>query len=387
MDVVILGGGIVGLTMANLLAQSNLQIGIIEPNIPLLEWDANSYDLRCSAITRAVQNIFISIGVWNEIVADRLSYYDQMHVWDCEPSNKVCFSARAIHEPNLGYIIENRSMLRALHKKLVQQNNVTFIRDCATDFQQRANINHITTGDKNITCKLLIGADGANSWLRNRLNIDVNKWDYQHHALVANIQTELPHNNTARQRFLPDGPLAFLPLSHQHMCSIVWSSSPDKIQTLMQTSAEDFTAELKQQFAATLGDLHLKSERASFPLRMLHACNYVLPGIALIGDAAHVIHPLAGQGLNLGIMDAGSLAEVVLQAYNTRVELGSLRILRRFERERKAHNLSMLTLVEGLKRFYAQQNPGVKNLRRFGMRLVDNLPIAKNFMMHYALQL
>lgn len=386
MDIIILGGGIAGLTLANLLAKnSSLKIAVIDKQRPQLEWDNSSYDIRCSAIVAASEQVLASIGVWQAILAERVGYYDQMLVWDREPQIRLQFLAKEIAAEKLGYIIENRVILRALYTKLKQQPNVEFIYELPTNIeltQEHVNL-HLAT--RNVISKLIVGADGANSWLRNKAEVTIASWDYQHTALVATVQSQLPHNNTARQRFMSDGPLAFLPLDQPHLSSIVWSSDPAKIDSLLKMPAPQFCKNLAEEFAFELGELELHGERKSFPLRMLHAEQYIKPRFALIGDAAHVIHPLAGQGLNLGIKDAAILAEVLVQAHLQEQDLGKLSILRKYERSRKGHNISMLALMEVIKRTFAVENTMFSNLRYGGINGINNLNFIKNTMMRFAI--
>lgn len=386
MDIVILGGGIVGLTIANILAQnSNLNITLVDANKPVLQWDNSQYDLRCSAIAAASSEVFTSIGVWQDIINDRVGCYDQMLVWDQEPDIKVHFAASEIGAANLGHIVENRVILRALHNKLLQCSNVEFIYGLAESVDFNAEKVNLRVAGRQIDCKLIIGADGANSWLRRCANIDVVGWDYNHSALVATIQSEIAHNNTARQRFMNDGPLAFLPLDVNNLSSIVWSSSPEKIASLMQLDSTQFNQQLSEQFANILGELKVIGERKSFPLRMLHAEKYVAARLALVGDSAHVIHPLAGQGLNLGIRDAAVLANILQQACLDGQDIGKLAILRKYERSRKGHNISMLALIEVIKRVFTIKNSTFTNLRFGGIRCINRISFIKNTMMKFAI--
>lgn len=386
MDVIVLGGGIVGLVMANLLAKSTeLRIAVVEPNVPQLMWDEEQYDLRCSAITPAARQVLLHIGVWQEITCYRHGVFNKMQVWDQELHNKIAFDAHSVRASNLGHIIENRVLTKVLYQKLLQQANVVIMHATANDLQQLPDSNVLIVGSKQLECRLLIGADGANSWLRKKTQITNYGWDYQHTALVATIQTQHAHANTALQRFSPDGILAFLPLAHPNFCSIVWSCSSSKAQSLIDMPAAEFSKQLASAFCYQLGDLDLVSARASFPLRMLHATKYVLPRIALIGDAAHVIHPLAGQGLNLGILDAAALAEVLQVALLHQQDIGQLPILRKFERRRKRHNLLMIAGMEGIKRLFGTQNTVLSTLRAQGMNLLDTNNFAKNSIMLVAM--
>jgi len=379
MDVIILGGGIVGLTMANLLAHdTDLSITLVEAKAPSLDWDNSTYDLRCSAIARASLNIFKHIQVWDNIVADRVGMYDKMQIWDSSSKETLNFAAADMAEPDLGHIVENRVMQRALRNNLSKFSSVTICSGLAHKLQQIDNGVELYIDDYKYAAKLIIGADGADSWLRAASNISTHGWNYKQSALVATIKSQLPHNKTARQRFSADGPLAFLPLADSNLSSIVWSSSPERIKYLMQLAPNEFCSSLESEFAFKLGALELQGERAYFPLRMLHAKDYIQQRVALIGDAAHVIHPLAGQGMNLGIMDAAVLAEVLQDALLNNIDIGRHSVLRKYERWRKGHNLSMIAIVEAFKQSHTL-------LTSINMGLFNKAHLAKKCMVRFAM--
>lgn len=379
MDVIIVGGGIVGLTMANLLAQiAELRITVVESQIPVSDWDNTYYDLRCSAIARASLNIFKYIDVWPAIVAERLGVYDKMQIWQTGHTDSIKLAAVDVAATELGHIVENRVLQRALRSKLATYNTVKLCKGVAHKLEQVADLKRLYIDDYHIDAHLVIGADGADSWLRRAAHIETYGWDYQQCALVATIKSALPHMHTAMQSFAADGTLAFLPLDKTNLSSIVWSSTPAKIKQLMQLVPEEFCAALAAEFCNKLGSLEVIGERASFPLRMLHARTYIAQRVALIGDAAHVIHPLAGQGLNLGIMDAAVLAESVSIAVRSKIDIGRTSVLRSYERRRKSHNLSMIAIVEGFKRSYGLLT-GINN------QIANNFKLASNYAIRFAM--
>lgn len=386
MKIIILGAGIVGLTMANLLAQvPELQISLIAPNPKPDSYSNTDYDIRCSAITHASQRVFNNIGIWQNIIAERAAAYHSMLIWEHSPEIKLHFSSESINAPNLGHIIENRIINTALYNNLLNKSNVVIISGVASALQYNKDCVKIVVNSQEITGKLIVGADGASSWLRTAANIPAHCVDYNHEALVSCVESSLPHNNVAMQRFMPEGILAFLPLSMPNYSNIVWSSTPEVIQELRHLDDNIFCERLANSFDNMLGEVRLHGTRLTFPLRMLHATQYVLPRIALIGDAAHVIHPLAGQGLNLGILDAENLASRIYDAVIENRDIGALSVLRKYERSRKGHNLCMLALVGGLKKIFATENIILKNMRNHGMYTVDSSNAAKNFMMRFAL--
>lgn len=386
MDVIILGGGVVGLAMALLLArETELQIVLLEPNQPNFDWNNETYDIRCSAISPGVQNIFAHLDIWPNIIMERIGVYDRMIVWDQELHQRIEFNANSMGMNHLGHIVENRILTKHLYQQLQQYDTVQIIHAQAENLDVTPEQVALTVNGNKIVAKLLIGADGGNSWVRKQAQIPSYGWEYKHTALVATIRCEYPHANIAQQRFMSDGPLAFLPLADDHLCSIVWSSDPAQIEDLMELNPQEFCMRLAQEFSFKLGKLSLEGPRACFPLRMQHAANYVMPRIALIGDAAHVVHPLAGQGLNLGILDAAVLAEVLQAAYAKGIDVGQLVVLRKYELRRKGHNLSMITLLETLKRTFAIKNRAISTVRAYSLQLLNNLDFVKNNMMRYAM--
>ncbi len=386
MHVIILGGGIVGLTAANLLArQRAIEITLITSQLPESTWNRNAYDPRCSAITRAAQNVFADLGIWDDIVRQRVGVYDKMLVWDQLSNAQVSFNAKDIGEPDLGHIIENRVMQKPLYNMLMQAKNVTIIKATPNKLQQLSACNRLWLDNRSIECDLIIGADGANSWLRSAAYIPTIGWDYAQTALVATIRSQFAHANTAMQRFSHDGTLAFLPLDDKYLSSIVWSTSPDNVQQLMRASHDEFCQQLSNEFAVRLGQLELCGTRLCFPLRMHHAKTYISSRLALIGDAAHGINPLAGQGLNLGILDAHELVAVLRAAIARQRDIGASATLRKYELRRKQHNIAMLSVVETLQRTFITSQPGLAIVRAHGMRLINNMDWVKNSMMRYAL--
>lgn len=379
-DLTIIGGGMVGLTLAASLAKSNLNIAIVENNLPteLSELPAS----RVSAISAASRSVFEQYGVWQHINAQRITPYSSMYVWEKDSFGKIEFNAQQVNAKELGYIIENEQIQHALSTVVQEQENVTFY---APD-----KLTNIAIGDgeawltldsgKNITTKLVVGADGANSWLRNRVDIPLTHWDYNHHALVATIKTDLAHEYCARQVFTPDGPLAFLPLFDKELCSIVWSVSPEKAKQLQALSVTEFNKQLTRTFDNRLGFCELQSERHCFPLKMRYARDFAQHRIALVGDAAHTIHPLAGQGVNLGLLDAVSLAQCLLENSQADKDIGLYSNLRQFERWRKTEAAQMVASMEILKQLFHGDNPVQKTVRDLALILTDNLdPLKKQF--------
>ena len=376
-DIIILGGGLVGLTAANLCAAQNFSVCVIEKNQPLLQWEAssNDYDLRCSAISKASQNIFQSIGVWDAIIAQRASPYSQMTVWDALGFGEISFDAAEVAEPYLGHIIENRVMLKALFEKASASSNITFLlAEEPLSFQLSEDESEMLLdlkSKKKLSGKLLIAADGGHSFARRFANIDIHERDYKQSALVANVKTEHSNQQTAWQRFLPEGPLAFLPLSEPHTSSIVWTSTHDKIQALLELPTEQFVDTLAQAFDYRLGKVLSSSMRKSFPLQSIEAKVYVKERLALIGDAMHVIHPLAGQGVNLGLKDVETLIDVLSNAKKLKNDIGHYLILRKYERARKEPVKAIQTAMTFFNKTFCSKLSPIAGLRSIGLNVVN----------------
>lgn len=386
-DIVIIGAGIIGLTLANLLRNSGLSIAIVDQKLPTKTAQLTSYNLRVSAITPASQKILQTIGVWEIIKTQRVSPFHKMLVWDALSSGSIQFDSAEIASSILGYIVENSLIHTALYENLLNTANVNFIVPATLQRLElkSESAQFFLNNDTQLYTHLVVGADGAESHVRALANIELRNWSYEQTAIVATVQTEKIHQQTAWQIFLPTGPLAFLPLAEANLCSIVWSTSAEQAKYLQAINAEEFNQVLAKAFNYRLGQVQVKSERLSYPLLMRHAKNYVLPHLALIGDAAHTIHPLAGQGMNLGFADAEYLAQVILNAHGKKRAIGGLHTLRAYERVRKSENSLMLGTVEVLKHLFSNEVLPLQKLREFGMNTTNNIQWIKNFLMNKAI--
>lgn len=385
-DVLIVGGGMVGATLASALAGSSLRVAILEGGEPRDVLPDDPIDLRVSAITRASRRIFTALGAWDGMVARRVSPFREMHVWDAGGEGEIHFDSAEIGEAELGHIVENRVVQIALWERLRGAENVSvFCPAACAALRHEAKETRVHLEDgRELSARLVVGADGAQSRVRQFARIPVQGWQYNQHGLVATVRTESGHRETAWQRFLPGGPLAFLPL-HDGRCSIVWSCSPQQAARLQAMEDAAFCEELSRAFDGKLGRVLETSARAAFPLRLQHAQRYVAAGLALIGDAAHSVHPLAGQGVNLGILDAACLAEVLLDARASGKDVASLAVLRRYERWRKGHNLLMMATMDGFKRLFGSDWWPLRGARNAGLNLTDRLSPVKHVIMAQAM--
>ncbi|MFT5162317.1 MAG: 2-octaprenylphenol hydroxylase [Alteromonadaceae bacterium] len=392
-DVVIVGGGCVGLTLALALAEKQIPVVVIDAQ-PQEQPLSDEPGLRVSALSASSQAILTRLGVWQNIINTRATPYTQMHVWEKDSFGAISFAAEQIHHPQLGHIVENQVTRNALVAKLLKYSDIaTLLFDQTVEqlnIGEREVLVSLSSGQP-VIGQLLVAADGANSLVRQQMNMPMTFWDYEHNAIVATIKTQLPHQNTAAQCFLADGPLAFLPLdtpdSQQNRCSIVWSTSPDKAKMLLADTDEAFNQQLTTAFDGRLGLCEVVSHRMSFPLKMRYARQWVKPRVALIGDAAHTIHPLAGLGMNLGLLDAATLAQTLIVLKAAKKDLGSVDSLRGFERWRKAEAQTLIVATEGLKRLFSGSNPLLKLIRCSGLALADNLTPAKKLIIKQAMGL
>jgi len=390
-DIVIIGGGMVGATLACALGQAGIgRIAVVEAHAPDTGTDINDghIDIRVSAVTQASARLFQRLHIWDAIPPSRISPFREMHVWDATGRGEIHFDSADIGEPSLGYIIENSIIQSALFNRLQSFDTIDWICPASlSDLQitdDKVNV-HLDNG-RELSTKLIVGADGHHSAVRDKAGIKTHGWEYQQTAVVATITPSGPHSETAWQRFLPDGPLAFLPLA-DGQCSIVWSTTPDNAKRLLAMNEADFLNELQQTFGDKLGKMQGTGPRAAFPLRLCHADKYVIDRLALIGDAAHTVHPLAGQGVNLGFMDAAALAGVISEAHERGKDVGGLPVLRRYERGRKGDNLGMMMVMDGFKRLFGSHLTPVRWLRNAGLSLTNSAWPIKNLIMRQAMGL
>ena len=389
-DILIVGAGIAGSALAASLvrrkAVSPERIALVADRFATRPAADLELDLRVFAMSRASQRLLEALGVWQQLPPDRLNAYDRMCVWDAQdaPDSAAAlrFDCAEIGEPDLGHIVEGRA-LQWLTLEAARRAGVALI---------QAGVNSVTISDaaatltlsdsRQLQAGLIVAADGADSALRALLQIDAVGHSYHQQAVVAHVRTAQPHRRTAWQRFLPTGPLALLPLGDGRS-SLVWSVDSARAEALMALTPDAFDNKLTDASGAVLGRCTLSTPRARFPLQLKVASHYVRPRFALLGDAAHAVHPLAGQGLNLGLLDCAALTDLLSSLKPA--QFGELRVLRRYERERKSENLLAATAFDGLNRLFSNSHPLLSGLRSAGLGSVARVPALRRFFARNAL--
>ncbi len=393
LDVLIVGGGPAGACVGALLARGSmrdakpLRVAILEPMPPRPVNAAAPIEPRVVAISRASERIISAAGAWNRLARTRLCAYERMCVWHesvgpREPGALV-FDAAEAGEPNLGYIVESRQLQTALLDAFVDSAGRIEPAQLLT-LAIGADCVRVETSAGTFSARLVIGADGAHSAVRQAIGLTAESSDYRQTAIVANVATQRPHESTAWQRFMRDGTLAFLPLA-DGTSSIVWSADDTVAEVLLAASPEEFAVELNRASDLALGTTRLVSDRASFPLRRLAAHRYVAQRCALIGDAAHVVHPLAGQGVNLGLLDAAALAQTIFDARSEKEDVGAIRVLRKYERWRKSEVAFIGTAIDAFDRFLAHGSGPASRLAQQGLAWVNRSQELKRFFIRRAL--
>jgi 2-polyprenylphenol 6-hydroxylase len=392
-DVVIVGAGVVGSVMASLLVARRLtapgRVAIVADRFSSVVPPEADWDLRVFALSRASQRLLEACGVWQSLPAERKFAYERMCVWDAagEPQGRgsLSFDCAELGEPNLGFIVDGRHLQWQCLQAARAAGAVLIVAGLESIAAGDADIATRLNDGRTLRSQLLIAADGQESKSRTLLGIETAGHAYHQDALVAHVRTAKPHGNTAWQRFLAGGPLALLPLP-EGRSSIVWSVPREEAARLSTLDDASFAAALTAASGNILGDCTLASGRASYPLKLQYASQYARPRAVLLGDAAHAVHPLAGLGLNLGLLDCAALAEVFEEARGAG-HFGEYRFLRRYERWRRSENLLAAGALDGLERLFSNAQPLSTALRAAGLAAVGRLPLVKRDLAQRALGL
>jgi 2-polyprenylphenol 6-hydroxylase len=390
-DVLIAGGGMVGAALAALLAGGEatrgLKVALVEPQPALPPLPADPVDLRVSALSRAGERLLVGVGAWPLLAPRRPCPYERMIVWDAASppggAETLVFDAAEAGEPNLGHIVENRAVAAALIERALALG-ATLIRSPVTGLELAADGARATLGGRTVTAGLVVAADGADSPLRRLAGLEGDGAAYRAEALVTHLAPELPHGGAARQRFLATGPLGILPLADGRV-SIVWSTTPEEAARLAALDDAAFSAAATSASDGVLGALAATAPRARFALRRFNASSYAATRLVLVGDAAHTVHPLAGQGVNQGFLDVLALAAELGRAVATGEDPGDARALGRYARARRADNALMGAALDAIFRLFTDERAVVRLGRRVGLRLVNGAGPLKRVLIDRAL--
>lgn len=405
-DILIIGGGMVGASLAVALAPLPLRVGLIEA----VEFESNaqpSYDDRTVALSYGSKRIFESLGVWSRLEARGATPIQRIHISDRGRFGFARLDASEADVAALGYVVENRALGQALKPVLAETANLTFICPATVEdvvfSESAASVTFRRGGDsrdgggrprleqavgkpETLSARLVVAADGGTSPVRNKAGIEARRTDYHQTALVTNVTPEQSHRNVAYERFTSSGPLAFLPMS-ENRCAVVWSLSPEKAEALLALDTVQFMAALQEQFGTRLGRLLKVGKRAAYPLALTKVSEHIRPRLVLIGNAAHTVHPVAGQGFNLGLRDVAVLAQVLNEAQHAGRDIGELAMLEGYASWRKRDNLAISTFTDGLVRTFSNDLAPLSFARNLGLVAVDLFPPAKRLLLRLSMGL
>ncbi|HMV12578.1 MAG TPA: UbiH/UbiF family hydroxylase [Nitrosomonas sp.] len=385
-DIVIIGGGLVGASLATSLKGSHLTVALIDAAAPTPLPNDASWDNRIYTISPGSADFLRSLGLWQQIDASRVTPIYEMNVFGDDGAAEIDFGAYESGLPELAFVTENRQLQAVLWGALLNDSqNITVFSSakCTAISWHDSGVNILLADGRTIQASLIVGADGVNSWVREQAGITVEHHRYEQIGVVANFSTELAHHNIAYQWFRRDGVLAFLPLPDKRV-SIVWSTHETHANELRNISDEEFSQRVSEASNRVLGRLQLITQPAGFPLNFVHVSKLVKPRLVLIGDAAHGIHPLAGQGVNLGLRDVKALSEI-LKKDEIYYDYGDYILLLRYERARKADITAMETVTDGLHKLFNSQDPIIRRFRNLGLTMTNRLPFIKSKLMQHAL--
>lgn len=389
-DILIIGGGMVGASLGVALAPLSLRVGLIEA----VEFESNaqpSYDDRTVALSYGSRRIFESLKVWERLGASGATAIQRIHISDRGRFGFARLDAAEAGVAALGYVVENRVLGQALKPALAETANLTLICPATVEnvaFAEGAASVTLRRGGKveTLSARLVVAADGGHSLVRDKAGIETRRTDYHQTALVTNVTPELPHQNIAYERFTASGPLAFLPMS-ENRCAVVWSLPPDKVEALLALDDARFLAALQERFGTRLGRFLKVGKRTAYPLALTKVSEHIRPRLVLIGNAAHTVHPVAGQGFNLGLRDVAVLAQVLSDAQREGRDLGEHAVLEKYVAWRKRDNLVISTFTDSLVRMFSNDLAPLSFVRNLGLVAVDLFPPAKRALLRLSMGL
>ncbi|WP_254055071.1 UbiH/UbiF/VisC/COQ6 family ubiquinone biosynthesis hydroxylase [Kiloniella sp. EL199] len=393
-EVLVVGGGLVGLTLGVALAGAGMDVAVVDREEPS-DQKATPFDGRSSAIALGSQRVFDQVGLWDGMTwaAEAIRYIEitdgQIDRGASPLSMSYDFSE--VGDMPMGWIVENRAIRLSTHAKAAELENLHHLAPHSLRELERDKRGVVASLDDgtHIKARLVIGADGRGSQLRKNAGIKVSGTDYHQNGIVCTVVHEKPHNGVAFEHFLPSGPFALLPLPDSeegvHRSSLVWSEKRDLVDGYMAMSNEDFANELHRRFGESLGAFTVTDMRWSYPLSSLHAERYTDTRLALVGDAAHGMHPIAGQGLNLGLRDVAALAQVVVDSRRVGLDVGSPQVLEDYAKWRRFDNVLLLGAMDGLVKLFSNDLAPVRVARDLGLATVDKIPPVKRFFMKHAM--
>ena len=392
-DIVIIGAGVVGLSAALALAETKLNILVLDAQTshiaPSSDRDLSNWARRVTALTPASTKFLSELDAWQAMAdSGRIGPYTDMVVWDSEGTGLIEFDANSLSLDALGYIVESTVSTDVLVNRVNRTPNITIQWDtylAQLDFSESF-VSVVPREGDEIHAQLVIGADGGRSVSRELAGIRTRQWSYEQKAIVATVRVAPEHSSACWQAFLPTGPLALLPLADNDLCSIVWSLDDNEAEAWIAADDQSFLQGLNAALGGRGPSVTEVSERQLFPLVQCHAVDYLSDRFVLIGDAAHAIHPLAGQGINLGLSDARVLAAEVSYAHSRGATWWASSVLKRYERQRKGDNLSMMAAMQAFKWGFGSRNPAVTMMRNAGLSAVDALPMAKRWFIQQAVR-
>lgn len=381
-DCIVVGGGMVGAASALSLAELGLSVAVVEQKEPNPFFSEQPFDMRVSAISIASEQLLQQLGIWKSICAWRVCPYKRLGVWEQENAYTE-FNANDISQPHLGHIVENRLIQLALWQEMADHKKITlFCPETITSLTQSSDSASLVLSTQTIEANIVIGADGANSHIRKLASIGVTGWNYAQSAMLINVETQAPQQDITWQQFFQTGPVAMLPMPGQ-CASLVWYNTKDEIKRLVSLSNAQLQIEIKQAFPERLGDISV-NRKASFPLTRSHANQYIKERVVLIGDAAHTINPMAGQGVNLGFKDVKALQQVIAGAIGRGDDWHSEKVLIEYQRKRRTDNLLMMSAMDALYLSFGHISPLAKFARNASLSLVNKMPNVKRKALAYA---